>query len=160
MDWFIKPNKAIKWTAFPSFFLWFNATLPQRKSTTKPQFMAALYTNTKAGMNQKIDDLKRTLLSTDYPRWRNIASSILLVFLCTTIVGLFVFLYLTKPLLQCYEGYLYFAIIWLICEYMIIIYLYAYNNIPSFARTTITMVIGFSNIWFGLFVFGLQACVV
>ena len=42
MDWFIKPNKAIKWTAFPSFFLWFNATLPQRKSTTKPQFMAAL----------------------------------------------------------------------------------------------------------------------
>jgi hypothetical protein len=22
-------NKAIKWTAFPSFVLWFNATLPQ-----------------------------------------------------------------------------------------------------------------------------------
>jgi hypothetical protein len=36
-------NKAIKWTAFPSLVLWFNATQPQKKSTTKSQFMAALY---------------------------------------------------------------------------------------------------------------------
>lgn len=118
----------------------------------------ALYT--KPGMNQKIDDLKRSLLSTDYPRWRNTISSVFLISLCTIIVGLFFYLYLTTPLLQCYEGYLYFAIIWLICEYIVIIYLYAYNNIPSFARTTIKMVIGLSNIWFGLFIFGLQACVV
>jgi hypothetical protein len=33
-------NKAIKWTAFPSLVLWFYATT--KKSTKKPQFMAAL----------------------------------------------------------------------------------------------------------------------
>lgn len=116
--------------------------------------------HTRPSMNQKIDALINGMLSTEYPRWRNMLSSVMLTMLCTSIVGSFIYLYLTKPLLQCYEGFLLFSIVWLICEYIIIIYLYKYNSIPSFARTNIKMVICFSNVWFGLFVFSLRACTV
>jgi len=109
-------------------------------------------------MNQKIDKLISGMLSTRYSRWRNIASSILLVVLCTLMVGCYWYLYFTKPLLECYGGYLFFSGVWLISEYVLIAYLYWYNNIPRFARTNIKMLIALSNIWFGRFIYLISLC--
>lgn len=111
-------------------------------------------------MNQKIDELIRHMSSVEYPRWRNRASSAFLAVLCTGMVGCYWYLHTIKPSLKCYDGYLFFSVVWLLSEYVLIIYLYRYNNIPRFARTNIKMVIVFSNMWFGLFLFSLQPCAV
>lgn len=111
-------------------------------------------------MNQKIDDLLKKMVAVEYPRWRNIVSTVLLSVLCTTVVVCYWYLHITESSLHCYEGYLFFSLVWLISEYILIFYLYRYNNIPRFARTNIKMVIGISNIWFGLFLFSLKPCAV
>ncbi len=109
-------------------------------------------------MNSRFETIKEKLLSTRYPFWRNIVSSLLLAIACLGMVGSFIYLYITNVAISCYDGFLTFAIIWLLSELVAISYLFYWSNIPAFARDAIKINIAFANIWFGLFVFSLNAC--
>lgn len=109
-------------------------------------------------MNRKIEELIDSMQSTAYPKWRNVASTILFSILCTLTVGIFVGLYLFEPLLSCYGWIVPFALIWLVSEYVLIVYMYRNQTIPIYVRSTIKLLMALSNVWFGLFVFGLNTC--
>jgi hypothetical protein len=54
---------------------------------------------------------------------------------------------------------LYFSVIWLAVQWVVIGYLYRYQNIPAFAGDAIKLQVLLGNVWFGLFLFSLQPCV-
>ncbi|MFQ3231333.1 hypothetical protein [Reinekea sp.] len=109
-------------------------------------------------MKSSFEELKKKLLSTRYPRWRNIVSTTVLTLTCLGMVGSFVYLYFTISDLSCYKGILIAAVVWLIVELIAIAYLFLWTNIPSFARDVVKLNIAFANIWFGLLIFSLNAC--
>ncbi len=109
-------------------------------------------------MKSNISQLKETMLDTSYPSWRRLLSTLLLIVTCITVVMCFVYLYVNDTRLYCYQGFLIFSFIWLFVELVAIAYLYLWKNIPRFARDAIVMNIAFSNIWFGLFIFSVNAC--
>lgn len=110
-------------------------------------------------MNPSLEKLKGKLFSTNYSLWRNIVSTSFLGIACLGMVGSFIYLYLNHSGLSCYKGFLVFSIIWLIAELIAITYLFLWSNIPAFARDAVKINIAFANVWFGLFIFGLNACV-
>jgi hypothetical protein len=109
-------------------------------------------------MNSSFVQLKEKMLSTNYPKWRNVASTTFLVITCVGVVGSFFYLYMTNNGLHCYTGYIGFSIVWLIVELITIAYLFFWTNIPQFARDVVKLNIAFANIWFGLFIFSIKVC--
>ena len=110
-------------------------------------------------MNPSFNKLKENFLSTDYPKWRNVISTLFLTFVSLGVVSSFIYLYVTSSALACYKGFLVFSIIWLVAELITIVYLFLSSNIPRIARDAIIINIAFANIWFGLFIFNLKGCV-
>ncbi len=109
-------------------------------------------------MTDKATDAKEKMLSTEYPRWRNLLSCAILVLLTTGMVSGWWYAYYTASDLACHKGILYFSAVWLTVQWVVIGYLYRYHNIPAFARVAIKLLILLGNVWFGLFVFSLQPC--
>jgi hypothetical protein len=109
-------------------------------------------------MSDSFIKLKEKALSTDYPRWRNVAATFFLGLMCLGIVGSFWYLYWTTENIQCHKGFLYLSVVWVLAELFVIAYMFKFNNIPKFARDSIGALIAFSNIWFGLFLFSLKPC--
>lgn len=110
-------------------------------------------------MNLSLSKFKEEYLSTQYPKWRNILSTVILALLCGSTVGIFVYLVGAGANMQCHKSFMWFSIFWLIVELITLGYLFFWTNIPRFARDVIRLNIVFAHIWFGLFVFGLEACV-
>ena len=102
--------------------------------------------------------MKEKLLSTDYPRWRNVVSCLVLFVLATGMASGWWYLYFTAPDTSCHKGALYFSFLWLAVQWVVIGYLYSYQTIPKFAREAIKLVLMLGNVWFGLFIFSLQPC--
>ena len=111
-------------------------------------------------MSDSLDKLKDKALNTDYPRWKSVASTFFLGLMCLGVVGSFWYLYWAAENIQCYRGFLYLSVVWVLVELSVIAYMFKFNNIPMFARNSVGVLIAFSNIWFGLFVFSLKPCVV
>jgi len=110
-------------------------------------------------MTNKIDEYKAKLLSTDYSKGRNLLSSVLLIIVSTGAVLSWWYVYSVTEEAECHNGFLYLSVLWLISQWVVIGYLLLYPNIPAFARTAITLLILVANVWFGLFIFSLKACV-
>ncbi len=68
------------------------------------------------------------------------------------------YLYISAESIECYKGFIYMTIAWIVVELILIAYMFKFNNIPCFARNAISLIIAFSNIWFGLLVFSLKPC--
>jgi len=109
-------------------------------------------------MINRFHKIKESALTTEYSQWRNIAATIFLSLMCLGVVGDFWYLYFSTESLECYKGFLYMSVVWIVVELLVIAYMFQFNTIPRFARDSIGLLIAFSNIWFGLFVFGLQPC--
>lgn len=101
---------------------------------------------------------KEKQLSTDYPRWRNVLSTVALTTLCLWMVGIIWYLYGTEEAFSCKKGFVYMSVVMVIFEMVLIMYMYNFKNIPRFARDAMTAMICCANIWFGLFIFSLKAC--
>ncbi|MEC8523958.1 MAG: hypothetical protein ACTHZH_15105 [Oleiphilaceae bacterium] len=109
-------------------------------------------------MTEKLTEAKEKLLSTEYPPWRNLLSCAILVLLTTGMVSGWWYAYYTASDIECHKGILYFSAVWLAAQWVVIGYLYRYQNIPAFARGAIKLLILLGNVWFGLFIFSLQSC--
>lgn len=109
-------------------------------------------------MAEKLTEAKEKLLSTEYPRWRNLLSCALLVLLTTGMVSGWWYTYFTTSDIECHKGILYFSAVWLGVQWVVIGYLCRYQNIPAFARGAIKLLILLGNVWLGLFIFSLQSC--
>lgn len=109
-------------------------------------------------MTDKFNEYREKLLSTDYPKWRNLISSVVLVMLSTGAVLSWWYAYYTLPETGCHKGFLYLSVLWLAIQWVVIGYLYWYRNIPAFARGAIKLFILVANIWFILFIFALKPC--
>ena len=109
-------------------------------------------------MTAKFSQAKEKLLSTGYPRWRNILACVILVLLATGAVSAWWYAYYTATDVECHKGFLYFSVVWLVVQWVVIGYLFRYQNIPAFARGGIKLLILLGNVWFGLFIFSLQPC--
>ncbi len=110
-------------------------------------------------MTKNLTEAKEKLLSTEYPRWRNLLSCAILVLFTTGMVLGWWYAYYTISDIECHKGILYFSALWLAVQWVVIGYLYRCQNIPAFARDAIKVLILLGNVWFGLFVFSLQPCV-
>ncbi|MFC3151248.1 hypothetical protein ACFOEK_09450 [Litoribrevibacter euphylliae] len=109
-------------------------------------------------MTNKLAQVKAKLLSTSYPRWRNILSSGVLFLLSTGMVFSWWWIAYTTPDTGCHKGVVYLSGLWLFVQWLVIGYLFWYDNIPTFARDAIKLLILMSNVWFGFFIFSLKAC--
>lgn len=109
-------------------------------------------------MAKNLTEAKRELLSTAYPRWRNLLSCAILVLLTTGMVSGWWYAYYTVSDIECYKGISYFSVVWLAVQWVVIGHLYRSQNTPAFARDAIKLLILLGNVWFGLFVFSLQPC--
>ncbi|MDL0432583.1 hypothetical protein QPM17_15680 [Marinobacter sp. TBZ242] len=109
-------------------------------------------------MTENLTEAKEKLLSTEYPRWRNLLSCTILVLFTTGMVSGWWYAYHTASDIECHKGMLYFSAVWLAVQWVVIGYLYRYQNIPKFAREAINLLILLGNVWFGLFIFSLQPC--
>jgi len=106
----------------------------------------------------KITEVKRKLLSTSVTGWKNAISTAILLIMSVSGVGVFGFILLTTPALQCHAIFFYLSLFWLASEVVLIAYLYCYKNIPRFAREAVVFSLLIANIWFILFIFGLKGC--
>ncbi|WP_428241708.1 hypothetical protein [Gynuella sp.] len=111
----------------------------------------------KQTLSQKLLQLKQRALATEYPQWRKVTSTVFLSLACSVVVGAAWYLYFVTGALACYKGFFYLSIPWLVSELIVIAYLF-YGSIPKVVRGSIEIIIGCSNIWFGLFLFGINAC--
>jgi len=109
-------------------------------------------------MTEKLTEAKEKFLNTEYPRWRNVLSCAILVLLSTGMVSGWWYAYYTASDTECHKGFLYLSVVWLAVQWVVIGYLYRYQNIPAFARNSIKVLIMLGNVWFGLFIFSLQPC--
>lgn len=110
-------------------------------------------------MTGKFAQSKEKLLSTEYSSWRNLLSCGILVLIATGTVSAWWYVYFTVPDVECHKSILYLSGIWLAVQWLVIGYLYRYQNIPAFARDAIKVMMLMGNLWFGFFVFSLQPCV-
>ncbi|TQV74699.1 hypothetical protein FLL45_06985 [Aliikangiella marina] len=109
-------------------------------------------------MSRLLEQLKTKALTTRYPKWKRITLLVVMLSMCSLIVGTSWFVYLTSHQLACHSTFILMTIPWLIAEIGVILFLYLSNNLPQYARDSIVLVLLFTNIWFGLFIFGLPAC--
>ena len=128
-------------TAFP----------PLRCAKAAAEFWRYVAVHEGIRMPKNLTEAKDKLLSTEYPRWRNFLSCAILVLVVTGAVSAWWYVYYTTPDTECHKGFLYFSVIWLAVQWVVIGYLYRYQNIPAFARDAIKLQIFLGNIWFGLF---------
>lgn len=85
-------------------------------------------------------------------------SLLVLAIMCIGMVVGFFYLYLSTNELVCYQAFVYLSVIWLGGELAIIVGLYRSSQVSKVLSDLITLMIAISNVWFGLFVFGLNAC--
>lgn len=109
-------------------------------------------------MTSQLEGFKAKGLSTVYPRWRRVLSSVVLGVLATSIVLAWWYSFFTLEDTSCHRGFLYFSIVWLAVQWVVLGFLLAFETIPRFARGAIVLLILLGNIWFGLFLFSLQPC--
>lgn len=109
-------------------------------------------------MSTIIEKFKEKALSTEYPRWKNILSSCVLSFLCISVASAFWYLFLTVDKMECHKGFAILSFPWLVVEFLIVYYLFKSNTVPRYATDSMVLLVAFSNIWFGLFLFGLKPC--
>jgi hypothetical protein len=109
-------------------------------------------------MNKVWDELKVKALNTEYPRWRRILSTIMLVVFSVTPVVVLWYLYLASPNTHCVKGFVYFLAPWLIAQLIMIIHLYVSTELSAIVRVSQIMVIGFANMWLILFSFTIETC--
>jgi len=88
---------------------------------------------------------------------RNFSLAVLAV-LCIGMVAGFFYLYLSTSELACYQAFAYLSVFWLAIELTVIVGLYQSSQISKVLSDLITLMIAISNVWFGLFIFGLNAC--
>ncbi|AJQ96026.1 hypothetical protein [Gynuella sunshinyii] len=112
---------------------------------------------TRQTFSQKLSQLKQQAFATDYPMWRKMTSTVFLSLACIVVVGTAWYLYLATDGLECQKGFFLLSLPWLIAELMVIAYMF-YYSIPRVIRASLEVIIGCSNIWFGLFIFSLKAC--
>src|SRR5690606_27079442 len=74
-------------------------------------------------MPKNLTEAKDKLLSTEYPRWRNFLSCAILVLVVTGAVSAWWYVYYTTPDAECHKGFLYFSVIWLAVQWVVIGYL-------------------------------------
>lgn len=110
-------------------------------------------------MSKKIEEFKRELFSTGYPKWRNVVSCSFLLIFSYGAVFTFWYMYFSYPEFKCWNGFFYLSVVWLFVQTTVIGFLYFYMNIPAFARWSITLFILVANMWFILFLFSLKSCV-
>lgn len=110
-------------------------------------------------MTDKYNETRARLLSTDYPQWRNLLSSVVLITLSAGIVSSWWYIHYTLSEAECHKGFLYLSVLWLAVQWVVIGYLYWYREIPAFARGAIKLLILVANVWFGLFIFSLKPCI-
>lgn len=106
----------------------------------------------------RMTEFKRRLLSTSVTGWRNAITTAALFIMCGGGVAAFGYIILTIPELRCHAIFFYLSVFWLVSEFVVIAYLYCYRNIPKFAREAVVISLLIANIWFILFIFGLQVC--
>lgn len=109
-------------------------------------------------MAERLTQARARLLSTEYPHWKNLLSCLALFFSTTAMVLSWWYAYFAAPDAGCHQFFLYFSVLWLFAQWVVIGYLYRYHNIPNFARVAITFLILVANLWFGFFIFSLQSC--
>jgi len=109
-------------------------------------------------MTKKFSEYRERLLSPDYPQWRNLLSCLVLIVLSTWVVLSWWYAYFTLPETSCHRGFFFFSVLWLVVQWVVIGYLYRYQDIPAFARGAIKLLILVANVWFGLFIFSLKSC--
>jgi len=109
-------------------------------------------------MAEKLAEARAKLLSTEYPHWRRRLSCMVLAVSTTAMVLSWWYAYFAAPDAACHQFFLYFSLLWLLAQWVVIGYLYGYRNIPNFARAAITLLILVANMWFGFFVFSLRPC--
>lgn len=110
-------------------------------------------------MSDKYNELMASLTGTEYPQWRNLFSSVLLLVLSTAVVGAWWYVYFTVPEIGCYKGFFFLSILWLAVQWVVIGYLYWCPEMPAYARNAIKLLILLANAWFILFLFSLKPCV-
>ncbi len=103
-------------------------------------------------------EIKDRWLATSVTGWRNAVSIVALFSMCSGGVATFGYILITIPELQCHVAFFYLSILWLVSECTVLAYLYCYRNIPKFAREAVVFSLLMANIWFILFIFGLQEC--
>jgi hypothetical protein len=109
-------------------------------------------------MSSNLKELKRNLLSTEYPKWRRGVSSAFLILFSYLAVFTFGYTYFSEPQAHCWKGFFYLSILWLIVQTLVISYLFFFEIIPAFARWSIELLLLVANAWFILFLFSLEAC--
>lgn len=109
-------------------------------------------------MAEKWAEARARLLSTEYPHWKNLISCLALFVSTTAMVLSWWYAYFAAPDAGCHHFFLFFSLLWLVAQWVVIGYLYGYRNIPYFARGAITFLMLVANMWFGFFIFSLQSC--
>ena len=129
-----------------------------KKSGSENNLAAVSYNVISKLMNNINTEMKGGLLSTQYSKTRRVFSGTLLLILSAATVLTFWYMYFTYPGVDCWRGFFYISVPWLVVQIVVIAYLYFFNNIPAFARGAIDLLIGMANLWFILFLFSLKAC--
>jgi len=109
-------------------------------------------------MNKALQDAKAKWLSTEYAQWSNILTTLVLTVLVTGAVASWGYFYYSTPNTECFEGFFYLSLLWLLVQWIVIGFMYGYKTIPMFARHAIQLLILLSNAWFILFIFSLRPC--
>ena len=103
-------------------------------------------------------NLKDKLLDTEYPKWKNTLSMVVLALSVICSVGAFTYLSFIGLNLSCWSGFLYMSYLWAFFQLPVIFYLYTSSDIPSYARQSVSISLLFANAWFILAVFSLKPC--
>ena len=109
-------------------------------------------------MNKSLEKYKIRYLSTEYPRWRNIGASLFLLLVSCGCVFVFWHTYFTEENYHCHNGFFFGSVIWLATQLVVIAYLFHGKTIQKYAREAIFVLIAMGNVWFILFIVGLNAC--
>ena len=109
-------------------------------------------------MVNKFSELKEKALSTEVSKWWRFKSTVSLAVMCLGMVAYFWYLLVTMDALYCYKGFVYMTVVWIVAELTLIGYMFRSNSIPRFVRSSLELVLSSSNLWFGLFLFSLNAC--
>lgn len=109
-------------------------------------------------MNNAWEELKNKAMNTEYPRWRRVVSTVLLIFFSLAPVMILWYLYFTNDNLHCIRGFVYFSVPWLVAQLIVTAHLYISTNVIALVRVSQKMVIGFGNMWLILFIFSIPTC--
>ncbi len=104
-------------------------------------------------------NFKEYWLDTEYSKTLHLISCFFLAVFACGASGSYWYMYLTIPELGCHKHILLLSFIYLPVQLATLYYLLCFRtSVPRFARDSIQLVIGLSNIWLGLILFSLDLC--